>query len=596
MASTLVREAVRFLEVKPATGTRRKALHALVVGTVTIGVLSLFFGIPMALTGMNGIFVALGAFDRSQRSRIVVLSGIAIAYTVLVTLGALTSLLPVWGTVLVIPLLAAVVAFGYHALLSDPPGPMLLVMGLCAASYIPTLGVPIGQLVLITALSMVLGCGTSVLMQQTHRRAAVERQVGELRTAVDRLERGERDQHDEHDEHDEHDDDSPPDLGTLRDAAFGALFQAQASLVASMPRRRDSPQARAIEAELHALHLRLFRLVAATELPWSHLDDRAVGGHYVGAPKAEYLLRWSLSLASPAFLAARRMGLAMLVGGAFSTALHFSHPYWAQMTAALVLSTSTDRITSTLRAVHRMVGTAVGVLLFFGLHLLHPHPVVVAAIIIACGALTQLLAPRHYALASVVITPMPLLMAGMHLTRVEPLMTSRLLETVIGAAAAMLVLWVQGPSTAIVLVRRQFRRALLALREVLRQMVVDPDQAASLTSRRNLHYEQLAAAKALAMVDPAHPEALRDWDGFEAALGELTFTVLVAARTDDPAHALQWLPMARELDQLLDALPPVSRDPIDVVAATRAIRRVLQVGRVQPDTSSGSESSAPKPG
>ncbi|MDO5710729.1 MAG: FUSC family protein [Micrococcales bacterium] len=571
MSTALTREFVRFVEVKPASGTRVKAVHALIVGAVTTGTLGALFGVPMALTGMTGIFVAISAFDRSQRSRIRVLSALAVVYTIGVTLGALTSLLPAWLAVVAIAALATVTAFGYHALLSDPPGPMLLIMGICAASYMPTLGVPIPQIILITALSMVIGCTTSIVLQQPRRRAAVERQVESLRTAVSKLEAGLRT-------------DAPQaqDLSRLRDAAFGALFQAQSSLVASLGRgRAPSPRAQPLEDELHALHLRLYRLIAAHRLPWATLDDDAVRDHYLGAPGTPYLVRWALSQSSPPWLAARRTGMAILLAGGVATLLRLDHPYWAQMTAALVLSSAADRITSTVRAEHRVVGTTFGVGLFFGLHLLHPHPVLVAAIVVGCASLTQIVAPRHYATAAMVMTPMPLLMASMHAVAVPigPLMWSRVIETVIGAASALLVLWGQGRPTAVILVRRQFRRAVVALGDILAQMALDPDQAASLTGRRNLHFEQLAAAKALAMVRPDRPTELEEWGTFEAALSELTFTVLIAARTSDPRAALRWGVMADAMDRFLAELPPVSGNPIDAEAAAQTLHDILTQGR-----------------
>ncbi len=594
----MTREVVRFVEVKQARGTRVKAAHAFVVGTMTISLLSLAFGVPLALTGMTGIFVAISAFDRSQRSRIRVLSALALGYTVLVALGALTALLPTVLGVVAVAALATVTAFAYHSLLSDPPGPMLLIMGICAASYIPTLGVPIPLLVAITALAMVIGCTTSIVMQLGRRRAAVHRQVSALATAVADLERawdGQPATADAAPAGDPGERSGPVDLGRLRDAAFGALFQAQSSLVASLARGRPpGADAQRLEDEIHALHLRLFRVVARHELPWTRLDDDAVADHYLGAPRIPYLLAWSLSSASPAWLAARRTGLAVLLGGGFSSLFHLDHPYWAQMTAALVLSTASDRVTSTVRAEHRVAGTAAGVGLFFGLHLLHLHPAAVAATVVVCASLTQVLAPRHYALATMVMTPMPLLMAAMHVTsdHVGSLMWSRVLETVIGSAAALLVLWLQGQGTAVVLVRRQFRRALVALHQVVRLMAADPDEAATPAARRNLHFEQLAAAKVLAMVRTTQSDALADWPTVESALGEITYTVLVAARTRSPGTALRWTAMAQALESYLATLPAVSATPVDADAVAGALRGILALGRPEGHSGSGPQAAS----
>ncbi len=571
VSTMLTRELARFVEVKPASGTRKKALHATIVAAVTIAALSPFFGVPGALMGVSSIWVAVSAFDRSQRSRMRVLSRLAVTYTLVVAIGASASLLPVWLGVVVLAALGTVVAFGYHALLGDPPGPMLLIMGAATALYIPRQGLPIPQLVLITVLALVIACTTSLLLQLPNRRAAVQQQLEALRTAVAALE------------------DAPDDLSagereTLRMAAFAALFAAQASLVDSTSRRSTARSGReylAIEEEIHDLHHRLVRMIVAEELPWAHVSERSFTDHYLGAPRERYMLSWAFSSASPAWLAARRTGVAILIAGEFSTILALSHPYWSMMTAALVLSTPADRISSAHRAGHRVVGTALGVALFLGLHSLNPSPILVAAIVVACLGATQMVAPRQYALASMLLTPMALLMTTMFAGRIDlgQLAGSRVIETVVGALAAMLVLWLPGRSTAIKLVRRQFRRTLRSADLALRQMRDNPGGATAIVARRNLHFEQLAAAKALKLALPDQTTTLEGWPDIEIVLGELTVTILAAARTADPARVLRWAAMSSLLEDHLVALPPVSSQPIDTGATAQALRDVLRIGR-----------------
>ncbi|MFV0458799.1 MAG: FUSC family protein [Actinomycetales bacterium] len=572
MPQALSRELARFVEITPASGTREKAVHALIVGTVTIGALSAVVGIPLGLTGMTGIFLAISAYDRSLRSRARVLWRLSLAYLLVVAIGAWSSLLPGWAGVIVLAVLATVVAFGYHALLSDPPGPMLLIIGAAVASYIPTLGVPIPLFIGLTAASLVIGCGTSLILQSRHRRAAVRRQLDALRTAVQELKALPTDTDEQ-------------TWATHCDAAFAAVFAAQASLASSSPRRRIGVGAASepgaehlrIEDELHAEHAELLALVARRDLPWASISSSAMSDHYIGAPREKYLLGWALSRASPVALAARRTGLAVLIAGEFATILGLAHPYWAVMTAALVLSSTADRISTSRRAAHRVVGTLAGVLIFLAIFALHPPEVVVAGIVVCCVALTQVFAPRHYALTTTVMTPMPLLMAAMHLTgsaNVAALAQSRIVETVIGSIATMLVLWAQGPGTVIVLVRRQFRRALTAADTVLRQMAADPSPAASIEARRNLHFEQLAAARALALALPDQPEALGGWPAVEAELSRLTYTVLTAARAVNPERVLAWNRMADSLEGYLASLPAVSSKPVDAAAAAHALARV----------------------
>lgn len=565
----LTRELTRFLEVEPDRGTWKRSLHSLVVATVTLVGLSLAFGIPAAMVGVPGLFLATAAYERSLRSRARVLRRLALAYLVAVSLGALASLLPAWQAVLVLAALGTAISFGYHALLSDPPGPMMLILGAAVATYVPTLGVPIPLVIAVTALGLALGCSTSLLLTMPHSRAAVRRQLEALQEAVDAF--------------DTDLSELPADeVGRLRDEAFGALFAAQASLRSSSSRREGaefSPEHLRMEDEIHALHLRLLRKMVAEDLPWAQAGETSMLDHYVGAPRESYLVQWAFSRASPAWLAARRTGAAILAAGETSVLLGSDHPYWSVMTAALVLSVPADRISTLRRAGHRVVGTGLGVVLFLGIYSLHPPAWVTAGIVVVCLALLPVLAPQQYLLA-MTMTPIPLLLAAMHAqTGIAQIIQSRILETVIGAVAALLVLWLPGRSSSVLLVRRQFRRAMLALDQVLRQMVINPSPDAGIELRRNLHFEQLAAARTLAMVLNDHPETLEGWSEVEAALNELTYSVLTAARTTDPGRALNWLEMARALETFLRTLPPVSKAPLHASVIAVVLTDVRLSGR-----------------
>ncbi len=317
MATALTRELTRFLEVEPAKGAWKKSLHTAVVAAVTLVGLSLVFGIPAAMVGVPGLFLATAAYDRSLRSRSRVLRRLALAYVAAVTVGALSSLLPGWQAVLVLAVLGTTISFGYHALLNDPPGPMMLILGAAVATYVPTLGVPIPLVIGVTALGLLLGCSTSLLLTLPHSRAAVGAQLEKLKEAVDAFDTDLSEL-------------SPGEVGELRDAAFGALFAAQASLRSSSSRREGaefSPEHLCLEDEIHALHLRLLRKMVAEDLPWATASESSMLDHYVGAPRESYLLLWAFSLASPAWLAARRTGVAILVAGETSVLLGSDHPF-----------------------------------------------------------------------------------------------------------------------------------------------------------------------------------------------------------------------------------------------------------------------------
>jgi hypothetical protein len=569
---TLSRELARFVEVQRAQGTRVRAAEALVVGAVTTTVLSLIFGVSIGLLGASGTFVAIMAADRAPVSRARVLARLAGTYLVGVSAGALVAGSNPLLVTVTMAVVATVFSFGYHALLSDPPGPMLLITGAATASYLPSLGVPVGLFIGVSALALLIACAVALLLAALRPREAMTAKMTLLASAVTDLEGADRGSVD------------PDDLARLRDAAFTALFTAQAALVSSARRHRpDSDYHRDVEGRVIAWHRRLLESVRRDDLPWAQLDlDALATLHYLGGPREGYLLRWAFSLSSPPWLAARRTGLAVLVAGVAATTLSVSHPYWAILTAALVLTAGADRISSTHRAGHRVVGTALGIGVFIAIHALHPGGAVVAVIVVGCIAITHLLAPRQYALASMVLTPMALLMSSIHTppAALSGLLTNRILDTLIGALAALLVLWSPGANTPIVLVRRQFRRALRALQQAIAVMADgDALTAAGLTARRNLHFEQLAAARVLAMARIDRPQTLAEWPHIEAALGELTYTVLTAAWTTDPDGVLRWAVMDESLRALIADLPPVSSEPIDAVVTAVAVRHLLVLGR-----------------
>lgn len=128
--------------------------------------------------------------------------------------------------------------------------------------------------------------------------------------------------------------------------------------------------------------------------------------------------------------------LAALIG----TAAGLGHAYWATVAVVAVIPPP-HAAHSISRALHRMIGTFVGV----GVTalILWPDPPVAAliAVVAVCQFLAEILVGRHYGAALVAITPLALLMVhiGGPSTPVSELLLDRALETAIGAAVGIVL-------------------------------------------------------------------------------------------------------------------------------------------------------------
>ncbi|QJX47607.1 FUSC family protein [Hymenobacter taeanensis] len=139
---------------------------------------------------------------------------------------------------------------------------------------------------------------------------------------------------------------------------------------------------------------------------------------------------------------ALRVVVAVLIASLVARPLGAHRVYWVVLSAVAVLQSSPSRQLTGLRAVHRVVGTLLGIGLFELLSLLHPIGLgLVAALMLLQGA-TEVVVARNYAFALLFITPIALLNAtaghaGNTLVTVE----GRVLDTLLGAGIALVLFW-----------------------------------------------------------------------------------------------------------------------------------------------------------
>jgi hypothetical protein len=142
-------------------------------------------------------------------------------------------------------------------------------------------------------------------------------------------------------------------------------------------------------------------------------------------------------------LIAGRIIAAAIIAGVLSSPLNTRRTYWVVMTAIAVLQASHVRRITWLRAVHRIVGTALGIGAFGLLSMAQPEGYALIAVIVLLQAAIEIVVTRNYGLALVFITPLALTIATAAHTG-ETLITvrERMFDTLLGAAIALAVLWI----------------------------------------------------------------------------------------------------------------------------------------------------------
>jgi uncharacterized membrane protein YccC len=143
---------------------------------------------------------------------------------------------------------------------------------------------------------------------------------------------------------------------------------------------------------------------------------------------------------SPAILVhALRYLLAVGLAGAAGMLSGIGHPYWAMAAGAVPLAAETlgARV---VRGIHRVAGTLAGVGVTALILLPQPPTLVLGLAVVVLQFPSELFMARHYGLALVFFTPLILLMTYLA-SPADPgvLMGDRVVETVVGAAAGVLV-------------------------------------------------------------------------------------------------------------------------------------------------------------
>ena len=192
-------------------------------------------------------------------------------------------------------------------------------------------------------------------------------------------------------------------------------------------------------------------------------------------PSLRFRILRALSPDSHAVVSANRIGIAAVLAGCSTVALDLGRPDWAVLTVTVLLHQGPDRVRGTYRGVHRIGGTALGLVLFAALYALEPRAWALVLILMTLQFAIELFVARNYGLAVVFITPLALLMGGGgKYGDMFPVLRDRLLESVIGVAIGLTVLWAVDRRAHRRVLLRNDQRVLEVLDHLLRRISPSP--------------------------------------------------------------------------------------------------------------------------
>ncbi|HEY4651713.1 MAG TPA: FUSC family protein [Pontibacter sp.] len=137
-----------------------------------------------------------------------------------------------------------------------------------------------------------------------------------------------------------------------------------------------------------------------------------------------------------------RVVLGVAITSIVGLVLEINRSYWVMIPAIAVLQAGYNRQATTIRAVHRILGTVLGMLLFGVLWLLKPSGFWLVAVIVVLQYAVEVVVTKHYGLALIFITPVALTIAtASHPESYLFSLRERVIDTLLGAAIGLVIFW-----------------------------------------------------------------------------------------------------------------------------------------------------------
>ncbi|MBC6794140.1 hypothetical protein CRD15_00175 [Corynebacterium sp. LK28] len=228
-------------------------------------------------------------------------------------------------------------------------------------------------------------------------------------------------------------------------------------------------------------------------------------------PSVKYRIGRSLNIHSHAELSMEKVVLASLTSCTLTIWLGLDRPDWGVITALLILQWGPEKIPGTIRGVHRLLGSVLGIGMFAIAHAFQIGGLPLLFLLAICQFAAEFFIVKNYAFTVIFTTPMALMMGNSLARPLSDVTIDRLAEVFVAMICSFIFLWFWRTTSDTHYHRRLVGHCKAAMGSLLGALLTThPDDA--LYARRDLQFELLSERKhMMKMINNNSSYARRVW-------------------------------------------------------------------------------------
>ena len=227
---------------------------------------------------------------------------------------------------------------------------------------------------------------------------------------------------------------------------------------------------------------------------------------------------------SHAVVTVEKILLAAIATTLVGLALGLDRPDWGAVSVLLLLQWGPDHVPGTIRGLQRMVGSLLGVCVFYLIASFGLESWTLLLALAACQFCAEIFVVKNYAICVIFSTPLALLM-GHTADHLAFTAFSRICEIALSVVFSLLVLWLWKPRAQLTNHYRLQVRCQEAITSLLGALLFStPDE--SLAARRDLQYELLSERRSIQSIAVNHPQHVGEFWQRHLALQHAGYFIL----------------------------------------------------------------------
>lgn len=543
------------------------ALRAAIATGLPVAVGALFGDVHLGLLTFIGTFSVQYGAGQSSRMRLYIQIWTVLALILCTLMGILAGDNAIMSVVFQV-LTAIISVYLVTVLRIGPPGGVFMVLAVGLANQLTVNGTHPLLLLAMTALGGLFGGGLATIDILWGSHKAQEQALRRADNAVRRFERH-----------------SKSRGGTAIQAnAAESLHDAWTTICDALPAEASPDEDKDADRlrDIHIRYLKRSAEMAAMELPPEYTErvspaytakqrdvqSRRLRDLSLGRPPVSQLIAASLQWPSEPLLIALRVGIGTILAAILSLGFGFGRAYWAITFTVVLLNNGGTRSEQFHKAGERVVGTFIGIGLFWLLAPWTTGPFALAVALFALRFIGTLFIKRAYHIAMTFITAMALLgVAGSSHISPGPAMNALLVERIgddliaVIVSAGVILLAFRGHE--IIFIRGYARRTVHALLEVLDDLALGRENTIPAFQHRRMLYTELLSNEEVARRASADdPDGAGQYRGMSLELRALGYLVLGACWHPQLSNQVERYKRAgRELSHILEQPFSQPRNP-----------------------------------